>query len=119
MATHMHTTAARATIWPLIGRNAPAPATRPDADLLILCSEFRRADIVLAATPDTDEQALDAAWTARQAAAERLMSIRPVTEAGRREKAAVAVTILNEVPAWQRDSEVVLALAAFRAEAFA
>ncbi len=119
MATHMHTTAASTTIWPLLGRNAPAPATRLDADLLILCAEFRRADIALAATPDTEEQALDAAWTARQVFAERLMSMRPVTDAGRREKARVAVTILLEVPKWQQDAEVVLALAAFRAEAFA
>ena len=83
-----------------------------------MCADFRRLDSALVATPDTDEPALDAAWEARQKVAEQLMGIRPVTDAGRREKAAVAVTIMNEVADWQRDSEVLFALAAFRAEAF-
>ena len=98
------------------------PATfrhRPDAEMLAACADFRRLNIALAAIPDTAEQALDAAWTARQAVAEWLMGVRPVTDAGRREKARVAVTILLEVPKWQQDAEVMLALAAFRAEAFA
>ena len=122
MATHAHTTTATAIIWPdLFGRIAdiPPPITRPDADLLTLCAEFRRADIALAAIPDVDGPVLDAAWDARQAVAERLMTLRPTTDAGRREKAAVGVTIMNKVAAWQRDSEVLFVLAAFRAEASA
>ena len=49
---------------------------------------------------------------------ERLMVIRPTTDAGRRAKAGVGVTILNDVAPWQRDCEVMLTLTAFRAEAF-
>ena len=122
MAIHTSTTVATATIWPdLFGRIAdiPAPAPRPDGELLALCADFRRLDAALAATPVTDEQAQDAAWEARQTVAERLMTMCPVTDAGRRQKAAIGVTIMGETAAWQQDSEVLWALAAFRAEAFA
>ena len=122
MAVHTLTTVTQAAVWPdLFGRieEIAAPDPRPDADLLTVCTEFRRANVALGATSSTDEQALDAAWEARQRVAERLMTIRPTTDAGRRAKAGVGVTILNEVAPWQRDSEVMLALAAFRAEAFA
>ena len=122
MATHSHSTIATAAIWPdLFGRIADIPASdpRPDAELFTLCTEFHRADIALAAIPSTDEQALDAAWEARQRIADRLMTLRPTTDAGRRAKASVGVTILSELAPWQRDSEVMFALAVFRAEAFA
>ena len=46
------------------------------------------------------------------------MTMRPTTDAGRREKASVGITIMKEVAAWQRDSEWQFAAAAFRAEAF-
>ena len=121
MAVHTPSTITTAALWPdLFGRIAdiPAPAPRPDADLLTLCAEFRRADIALAAIPDVDGPALDAAWSARQHVLDRLTVLRPTTDAGRREKAAVGLTIMNEVANWQRDSEWQFAAAAFRAEAF-
>ena len=113
MATHAHTT--------LATRLSPGHVfaqIAPDVALLALCADFRRLHAALDAAPQHDEAALDVAYTARQAVADRLMGMRPVTEAGRREKAAVGVTILEEVAAWQRDSEVLFALSAFRAEAF-
>jgi hypothetical protein len=52
----------------------------------------------------------------RQRVADRLATLRPTTEAGRRAKAAVGVTLLEGVAPWQRDSEWQFAAAAFRAE---
>ncbi len=89
----------------------------PDGHLLVLCADFDRLHATLAATPFDDEAALDVAWEARQAVADKLATLRPITDAGRRAKAAVTVAILSEVAKWQRDSEVMFALASARAEA--
>lgn len=76
----------------LVGATAAAPvAVNPDAGLLALCTEFHRlhTEGADAANPDW-EKADGAAWDVYH----QLDDMTPVTEAGHRAKAGVAVKML-------------------------
>jgi hypothetical protein len=90
---------------------------QPDRVLLAACAEFRRLDAVLASIPYEHELATDIAWAARQAVANQIAALRPETDRGRRERAAIAVTLMLEIPDWQQDAEVLVALLMFGTEA--
>lgn len=105
------------------GVTAPAlPAALPlgpDGILLALCAEFRRRHAALGQTPEHDDEAQEAAWTARQEVMDEISGMRPLTEVGRAAKASVGVAVLLEVPLWERSVEWQFTLSAFRAEAVA
>lgn len=91
----------------------------PDGILLALCAEFRRQHAGVQQASHHDDAAQEAAWTARQEIMDEISGMRPLTEAGRAAKAAVAVAVLLEVPLWERSTEWQFTLSAFRAEAAA
>ncbi len=70
-----------------------APAVHPDAELLALCTEFQRLHS-LSYSPGNDDW--EAPLQARWALSSRIENVTPVTQAGHRAKAAVAVTMLDE-----------------------
>ncbi len=61
-----------------------APGPHPDADLLMLCAEYHRQFALIALTED------------RWEVFERIEKIVPLTDEGRKAKAALAVAVIHE-----------------------
>jgi hypothetical protein len=73
-----------------------APGPHPDADLLMLCAEYHRQFALIAVTDAHDEAAHEALTEDRWEVVERIEKIVPLTDEGRKAKAALAVAVIHE-----------------------
>ena len=71
-------------------------ATGDDAELLGLCTEFHGLSAVMAAWPRDDDRGFCAKLVERWDVSDDIMSLSATTDRGRREKAAIALFMLEE-----------------------